>query len=227
MKKKSNTKMNKIIYNEKLKAPGCKKRRDWQEMLNNCLHPEVADTLEEAKLQNKMFYRHECTVHGPVCYRTKDNTCPHCVTAQSRRRRAINPKFNRPREKFFALKDRAQDRHFEFELDLDWLREQMLKESHCPVTGIKFTETPTDSGNFDNCSSVDRFDSNKGYTKDNCFLISTKINRIKSNGNYYDFIKILSWMAHIKGIDITKLTHDITETYNNHTITLQLYNQKN
>lgn len=45
----------------------------------------------------------------------------------------------------------------------------------------------------ENYPTIDRIDSNKGYTKDNCHVISWKANRLKSNASIEDIRKLYEW----------------------------------
>lgn len=58
----------------------------------------------------------------------------------------------------------------------------------CPVLGIKLQ--PGSHTHQDCSPSVDRIDSNKGYTKDNVWIISARANRIKNNATVEE-IKLL------------------------------------
>lgn len=63
----------------------------------------------------------------------------------------------------------------------------------CPVLGIPiFLEQQGKA--HENSPSLDRFDSSRGYTKDNINVISWKANRLKNNGTLEDFEKIVEWM---------------------------------
>ena len=65
----------------------------------------------------------------------------------------------------------------------------------CPVLGIPIGIRSTGKqGSEDDSASLDRFDNNKGYVKDNVFVISWKANRIKSNGTYEEIMKVAEWM---------------------------------
>lgn len=66
----------------------------------------------------------------------------------------------------------------------------------CPVLGIPIYKTQVGSKNTcnDNSPSLDRFDSSKGYTKDNINIMSWKANRLKGSANLEDLRKIVEWM---------------------------------
>jgi hypothetical protein len=65
----------------------------------------------------------------------------------------------------------------------------------CPVLGIPIGKRSTGKqGQKDDSATIDRFDNNKGYVKDNVFVISWKANNIKSNGTYEEIMKVAEWM---------------------------------
>jgi hypothetical protein len=74
-------------------------------------------------------------------------------------------------------KRRAKQLGVEFKITKDWL--MLNAVTHCPLL-----EVPLDYGSTISASksaSIDRKDSKKGYTPENCKIISFKANRIKSN----------------------------------------------
>lgn len=85
----------------------------------------------------------------------------------------------------FSIRSRCKQRNIYFNLEFEDLKEP----STCPVLGI-----PLDRRDNDHAPSVDRFDNNKGYTKDNINIISQRANRIKSDSNLEEIEKIYKWM---------------------------------
>lgn len=78
---------------------------------------------------------------------------------------------------FSNAKKRAKEKGWEFDLVL----EEMTIPDLCPLLGI-----PLFKGEVhytDNSPTLDRVDSNGGYTKDNVWVISMKANRIKNNAS--------------------------------------------
>lgn len=74
--------------------------------------------------------------------------------------------------------------------DLD--HNELKMPEFCPVLGI-----PLQIGNKDrthNSPSLDRFDSNKGYTADNVNIISWRANHLKNNGTAEEHRRIADWM---------------------------------
>ena len=84
-----------------------------------------------------------------------------------------------------ATQHRSKDRDLDFDLDIDWIKERLY---FCEVTGIKFelrdmaTKSTTNYSNRKpRTPSIDKIDSNKGYTKDNCRVVCWWYNLAKSN----------------------------------------------
>lgn len=75
--------------------------------------------------------------------------------------------------KYKQLYNSASKRNKEFTLTLQDVR-KLLKRKTCQYTGVKF-------GEGDLCRSIDRFDSSVGYTKENCFAVTKRINDIKNH----------------------------------------------
>lgn len=87
-----------------------------------------------------------------------------------------------PRRRWAAMalgnaKKRAKQRDWAFGLTLDWLI--AASGDTCPLLGIPLNYANTTPAA--DSPAVDRIDSTKGYTPDNCWVISMKANRIKSD----------------------------------------------
>lgn len=76
-------------------------------------------------------------------------------------------------------KSRAKELNLEFNLDKEWCRKRMFS---CEATGIKFNNRYEDTFISMNpyAASIDRINSTKGYTKNNCRLVLTMFNSLKS-----------------------------------------------
>ena len=84
-----------------------------------------------------------------------------------------------------ATQHRSKDRNLEFDLDIDWIKNRLI---FCEVTGIAFELRDMDVKSTTNYSnrkpltpSIDKIDSTKGYTKDNCRVVCWWYNLAKSN----------------------------------------------
>jgi hypothetical protein len=85
-------------------------------------------------------------------------------------------------------KQNALEKGLYFDLDENWLVELLSKK--CQVTGIPFHITP-DKIMDPYAPSIDRIDSTKGYTKDNCKLVIWAFNRAKGKYTETVLYKIL------------------------------------
>ena len=88
---------------------------------------------------------------------------------------------------YHSAKGRAKKLSLDFGLTKEWLITNA--PTHCPLLDIELTYSAETS--VPNCASIDRVDSLKGYTLDNCKIISFKANRIKSNATLEE-IEILA-----------------------------------
>jgi len=94
-------------------------------------------------------------------------------------------------EKFLLrnAKNRARRKNISFSLTEEDLKNKRPKNDICPLLNIKMKTNI----NFkkDNSFSIDRIDSNKGYDKNNFWIISNKANSSKNNSNIEEYKKIV------------------------------------
>ena len=74
---------------------------------------------------------------------------------------------------------RAKRCGYEFDLDREWFLEKLLI-GRCEQTGIEFSREREGKSIPKHNPSVDRIDSNRGYTKDNCQMVIYQYNIAKS-----------------------------------------------
>lgn len=84
----------------------------------------------------------------------------------------------------------------EHDIDKNWILEKLNGQHSCPICNVRFvfdTEIETTINPFKNmCKpSLDRWDSSKGYTKDNIVLLCLKCNSIKNQYTLEDFEKFI------------------------------------
>lgn len=97
---------------------------------------------------------------------------------------------------WYEAKKRAKKKGFEFSLE----RSDVIIPDTCPVLGIPLfpkhhgNQGQSKSGASPNSPTLDRKDSNKGYTKDNIRVISWRANKLKSDSSVEELEKILVYM---------------------------------
>ena len=85
------------------------------------------------------------------------------------------------RAHLFSLMNKAKKRGREFTLDEYWALQQWEKQDGlCYYTGTKMTHSHGNGRSWTNVS-IDRIDSNQGYTPNNCVLCCTGFNLMKTN----------------------------------------------
>lgn len=84
---------------------------------------------------------------------------------------------------------RAGRNGYEYDLDLEWCWKQYIKG--CPIREKMFDlDPPTRYQTNPHVPSIDRIDSRKGYTKDNCRMISWCFNQMMSD---YEDADVAKW----------------------------------
>jgi hypothetical protein len=130
----------------------------------------------------------ECKNHGEHFkwrLHTENNVqCLHCAAKWQMDQRRRNPLK-------FIFRDairHAKAKNRIFEIVLEDLEDCLRKQNNvCALTGIEFNEI--------NAPSLDRIDSEIGYTKENIQFIGIKINIMKSNLSEKEFIKLCVQVA--------------------------------
>lgn len=87
---------------------------------------------------------------------------------------------------YSAAKKRSTVSGIEFTLTVGWVEEH-LNPMVCEATGLGLSlETIEGQMHTYNRPSIDRKDNNKGYTPDNCQVVSIIYNKAKSDGSHED-----------------------------------------
>jgi len=118
--------------------------------------------------------------------------------AASRRYRINNP----IKYIFQTTKSRAKKRGLEFDLTLDWLFDRII-DRVCPYTHFKFEVVIGSQSPY--LPSIDRIDSSRGYTQDNCQVVSWVYNQAKSN---YTDADMLVFAKAIVDVNNSKRLHE-------------------
>jgi len=101
--------------------------------------------------------------------------------------RLDNPKLRWAKQTVYNVNARSK-RHGQHSHDitLEWLLSVMPDK--CPLLGIELNYA-NDASHF-NSPAIDRKDNSKGYTIDNCWIISMKANRVKNNATVAEITMI-------------------------------------
>jgi hypothetical protein len=135
--------------------------------------------------------------------------CRPCDVEYQRKRRKANPqkttdylrKYQQNKRKDFdyrlqmlinASKQRARLKGREHSINVDDLKAIYPKNGCCPIFGMKLEFNS--AGFRENSPSIDRIDSQKGYTKDNIQIVSWKANRIKGYASIEELEMLLSYL---------------------------------
>lgn len=80
-------------------------------------------------------------------------------------------------KRYIMLHQRAKDKNLDFNLELKDIK-RLLKIKRCTYSGIELTDFDPSMSTY---RTMDRIDSNKGYTKDNVFVCCNFVNQFKSS----------------------------------------------
>jgi hypothetical protein len=145
-----------------------------------------------------LFFKHNQTHDGFHSW------CKECCKKGNQKSRIKVNSTIEGRAKIFLqnAKKSAKKRNQEFSLEIPdvvgfWHDQQMI----CAYSGLEMT---LDAGKL-NTVSIERIDSNIGYTKDNTILVCQAINRMKSDFSYQDFYMLCQSVAKFLGDDELKL----------------------
>lgn len=128
-----------------------------------------------------------------IGYLGKSSTCKVCACIKSKKyfrsgRGLETTKNNRmtpsgrSAQLFRSVKLRAKKLGYDFDLDRDWILSRISKG--CEVTGMRFVLTGFKGSKtirHPMSPSIDRIDTNRGYTKDNCRMVTLIFNTARSD----------------------------------------------
>lgn len=94
-----------------------------------------------------------------------------------------------------ALRSRAEKKGIDFDLTPEWIESKMAYE-FCEATGVRFRG----KGNDPFGRTIDRKDSSKGYTKDNCWVACWMYNTAKMDNTHEDVMEMVAsmWAMNVK-----------------------------
>lgn len=126
----------------------------------------------------------ECTNCGVIFERTCINT--QCLSCNTRRVKAMTPEWKMHQR----AKQRAKNAGREFDLKFS----DITIPTHCPILGIPLQVHSGSSGGKANSPSLDRIDSQKGYTRDNIQVISHRANVMKADASVAELKVFAEWV---------------------------------
>ena len=126
----------------------------------------------------------ECTNCGKLFEITSKMTL--CKPCNSNRVKSQTPEWKMHQR----AKQRCKKKGLEFDLTVS----DIVIPDVCPVLGINLNMNSGKSGAYNNSPSLDRIDNNKGYTKDNVWVISQKANAMKGAASAEELLKFAQWI---------------------------------
>ena len=183
-----------IIHNRRNSAPLGESFGDW-----TIISEESKYGFELGLSDNKIHWKVQCKC-GEICWRESNSlkigTSKRCKKCFSKKYRTLTGQIDVSwclEAKYKKLKEAAMRRkkvsNLEFTITLKDIKELYYNNSKCVLSGIDLTWDVTKTINEQNLS-IDRIDSNKGYTKDNIQLVDKRINMMKGVLSDEEFIKL-------------------------------------
>lgn len=188
-----------IIHDRRSKAPIGEHFGDW-----TVISDEVKYGHELGLKNTVMYWKVQCKC-GEIGWREvpslKKGVSKRCRKCFSKKYRTLTGQIDISwcldsiynRLKLSAMR-RKKVSKLEFTLTLEDLKELYLNNSTCALSGIDLTWNENKTILAQNLS-VDRIDSNKGYTKDNVELVDKRINMMKGSLSNEEFIKLCTLVA--------------------------------
>lgn len=147
----------KALFSERIKTPAKVLYYDWQE-----------DIKKEIDKKQIIFERHKLRRRKKTELEKKRMSLKR-ATNKAKKEISEDPKTPRLKRMLYLAKSRSKQKGWDFDLDLDWLRSNAI--SVCPKSGLEIDYSMEIKMN-PRAPSIDRVNSNKGYTKDNCIIVS-------------------------------------------------------
>lgn len=188
-----------MIHNRRNPAPIGGVFGDWTVMSE-----EAKYGFELGLSDNKIHWKVQCKC-GEVCWRESNSlkigTSKRCRKCFSKKYRTLIGQIDVSwclEAKYKKLKEAAMRRKkvskLEFTVTLEDIKELYYTNPKCALSGIDLTWDVTKTINEQNLS-IDRIDSDKGYTKDNIQLVDKRINMMKGVLSDKEFIELCTKVA--------------------------------
>lgn len=126
----------------------------------------------------------ECTGCGKLFEITSKMTL--CRQCNSNRVKSMTPEWKMHQR----AKARCRSSGLEFSIDVSDIK---IPE-HCPVIGLALNMNSGRPGAYKNSPSLDRIDNDRGYTKDNVWVISQKANAMKGSATKEELVGFAKWV---------------------------------
>lgn len=126
---------------------------------------------ELLKLQAKQE-RDKLIAKDPDYFRKWEDFNRDKINLQKRQRRSTKE------GRIASLYEKIRGRGYEFNLTKEWITDK-INQGKCELTGIEFAYSDKIGRRNPYTPSIDRIDSNKGYTTDNCQMILAWLNVAK------------------------------------------------
>ncbi len=149
-------------------------------------HAERAAKLQRERLKKKAPAKLASEYRSAYYARNKDKWKSY---RRTQKEKEYSIAWHRAGRVLTWVRARAARAGFAFDLDRDWVEER-LKRGRCETTGIEFEINKSDGRFHPWAPSIDRVDSKKGYTKDNCRIVVWIYNMAKSEWEDADVLKM-------------------------------------
>lgn len=158
----------------------------------------------ECPICSKTFYRKQSIVN-----KTKNLTCSYTCSNEVRKITQKGSGNNNYKKRttleeilvhrLTGYRGRAAKKCWDFDLDLEFLKELLDRQNYkCYYSGIKMKirsdVNKTRNNTEYNVMSLDRLDSEKGYTRDNVVWCCNALNMLKSNNTEEEFLDLVNSM---------------------------------
>ena len=152
-------------------------------------NPRVIEKRVRQEARDQGLQTYETTIpceHGHKIRRSSDGTCVAC--RQANWTRYSQSEHGHKMQLLRAARKRAKEHNVPFEITID----DIIINDICPILGI-----PLERGNQKNFAynspSLDKIIPDLGYVPGNIQVISSKANRMKSDGTKEDIIALYEW----------------------------------